>query len=181
MPPEAGRGASDMLRGANAYRPMFARTGIGYDSHRFVPGSSMILGGVTIPASVSLSGHSDADVVAHAVIDAVLGAAGAGDVGEMFPNTAEVNSGRDSIEMLRAAVERVRALGFVVQQADATIVTEAPAIAPHREAMRVRLASALGISPDDVSVKGKTNEGMGWIGRGEGLACIAVASLVPAP
>lgn len=175
------RSASHVDQAVRAYRPLFARTGIGYDSHRFVPGDSVILGGVTIPAPMSLSGHSDADVVAHAVIDAVLGAAGAGDVGEMFPNTAEENAGRSSIEMLRKAVERVREFGFIVQQADVVVITEEPAIGPQREAMRTTLAEALGISPMDVSVKGKTNEGMGSIGRGEGLACIAVASLVPAP
>jgi len=168
-------------RGLDAYRPLYARTGIGYDSHRFVPGKSLVLGGVKIPSSVSLIGHSDADAVAHALIDAVLGGAGAGDVGTMFPDTADENAGRDSIEMLREAVERVREHGFIVHQADLTVIAETPAIAPHREAMRARLAGAMGISPDSVSVKGKTNEGMGWIGRGEGLACIAVASLVPAP
>lgn len=167
--------------GADVYRPLFARTGIGYDSHRTVPGDSVVLGGVAMSAPFSLSGHSDADIVAHAVIDAVLGAAGAGDVGEMFPNTAEENSGRDSIEMLRDAVQRVREYGFIVQHADVVIIAEEPSIGPHREAMRTRLAGALGISANDVSVKGKTNEGMGCIGRGEGLACIAVASLVPAP
>ena len=180
MPPDGAK-PPHTDEAVRAYRPLFARTGIGYDSHRFVPGDSMVLGGVRIPAPVSLSGHSDADVVAHAVIDAVLGAAGAGDVGEMFPNTAEENAGRDSIEMLAKAVERVREFGFIVQQTDITVITEEPAIGPHREAMRARLAPALGISANDVSVKGKTNEGMGWVGRGEGLACIAVASLVPAP
>lgn len=178
---EADRQAEGDEAASELYRPLFARTGIGYDSHRFVPGDSMILGGVTIPASVSLSGHSDADVVAHAVIDAILGAAAAGDVGEMFPNTAEENAGRDSIEMLTKATARVRKRGFIVQQADVVVITESPAIAPHRSAMSARLAEAMGISPDSVSVKGKTNEGMGWIGRGEGLACVAVASLVPAP
>lgn len=163
------------------YRPLFARTGIGYDSHRFVPGKSLILGGVTIPATVSLAGHSDADAVVHALIDAILGGAAAGDVGEMFPNTAKENAGRSSIEMLREAVERVREIGFIVHQADLTVIAEMPPIAPHRDAMRAKLAGAMGISPDAVSVKGKTNEGMGWVGRGEGLACIAVASLVPAP
>lgn len=180
MPPDE-ENPSHAEQAVRAYRPLFARTGVGYDSHRFVPGDSMILGGVSIPAPMSLSGHSDADVVAHAVIDAVLGASGAGDVGEMFPNTAEENAGRDSIEMLSEAVGRVREFGFIVQQTDIVVITEEPAIGPHREAMRTRLAGALGISPNDVSVKGKTNEGMGWIGRGEGLACIAVASLVPAP
>lgn len=166
---------------ASAYHPLFARTGIGYDSHRFVPGKSMVLGGVKIPSTVSLTGHSDADVLTHALIDAVLGGAGAGDVGEMFPDTDEGNAGRDSIQMLQLAIERVREHGFIVHQADITVIAETPTVAPHREAMRARLAGAMGISPEAVSVKGKTNEGMGWIGRGEGLACIAVASLVPVP
>src|SRR5688500_5842683 len=178
MPRDAARAGRGNL-GSDHYHPAFARTGIGYDSHRFVPGKFVVLGGVTIPSSVSLIGHSDADAVAHALIDAVLGGAAAGDVGEMFPNTAEENAGRSSLEMLREAVERVRELGFIVHQADVTVIGETPTIAPHRDAMRANLGAAMGISPDDVSVKGKTNEGMGWIGRGEGLACIAVASLVP--
>jgi 2-C-methyl-D-erythritol 2,4-cyclodiphosphate synthase len=161
--------------------PLFARTGIGYDSHRFAPGKQLKLGGVTIPASVMLIGHSDADVVAHAIIDALLGAAAAGDIGEMFPNTADENRDRDSIEMLRAAVGRVHEHGYAVFQIDATIVAESPSIAEHREAMRTTLAEAIGVPPSHVSIKGKTNEGMGWIGRGEGLACIAVANVVPLP
>jgi 2-C-methyl-D-erythritol 2,4-cyclodiphosphate synthase len=156
------------------------RIGIGYDSHRFAPGTEMILGGCRIPCDVCLVGHSDGDAVAHALTDAVLGAAGAGDVGEMFSNTDERNRGRDSIEMLRAAVARVRTLGWVVQNADITVVAEQPKIGPYRPAIRAALASALGIDPAAVSVKGKTNEGMGWIGRAEGLACMAVASLAPA-
>lgn len=155
------------------------RTGIGYDSHRFVPGGPLLLGGVTIPSEVSLSGHSDADAVAHALTDAILGAAGAGDIGEMFADTDPANRGRDSIEMLALAVERVRGRGWRVAQVDVTVVAERPKIGPHRPAMAVRLAAALGVDAGEVSVKGKTNEGMGWIGRGEGLACIAVATLVP--
>jgi 2-C-methyl-D-erythritol 2,4-cyclodiphosphate synthase len=140
----------------------------------------MILGGCSIPSDVSLVGHSDGDAIAHAVTDAILGAAGAGDIGEMFADTDERNRGRDSIEMLRLAVERVRALGFVVHNADVTVVAERPKIGPHRAAIRSALAVALGIDDSCVSVKGKTNEGMGWIGRAEGLACMAVASLVHA-
>ena len=155
------------------------RVGIGYDSHRFAAGGPMILAGCTIPSDVSLVGHSDADAVAHALTDAVLGAAAAGDIGEMFADTDPRNRGRDSIEMLRAAVERVRALGWAVHNADITVVAEQPRIGPHRDAMRASLAAALGIDVGGVSVKGKTNEGMGWIGRAEGLACMAVASLVP--
>src|SRR5688500_18257188 len=179
MPPDSGKEPAPRKNGFEQYHPAFARTGIGYDSHRFVPGKFLVLGGVKIPSSVSLIGHSDADAVAHALIDAILGGAAAGDVGEMFPNTADENAGRDSIEMLREAVRRVRELGFIVHQADVVVIGETPAIAPHRDAMRANLGAAMGISPDDVSVKGKTNEGMGWIGRGEGLACMAVASLVP--
>lgn len=154
------------------------RTGIGYDSHRFVPGGPLLLGGVPIPADVSLTGHSDGDAVAHALTDAVLGAAAAGDIGEMFADTDPANRGRDSLEMLRTAVERVRARGWRVAQADVTVIAERPKLMPHRAAMAERLAGALSIAPDCVSVKGKTNEGMGWVGRGEGLACIAVATLV---
>ena len=154
------------------------RSGIGYDSHRFGTEGPLILGGISIPGSVRLVGHSDGDAIAHAITDAILGAAGAGDIGEMFSDTDPANRGRDSLEMLRAAVGRISALGFRVENVDATVVAERPKIAPHREAMRAALAAALGISSDRVSVKGKTNEGMGWIGRGEGIACVAVATLV---
>jgi 2-C-methyl-D-erythritol 2,4-cyclodiphosphate synthase len=153
------------------------RTGIGYDSHRFGPGGPLVLGGVRIPADVRLVGHSDGDAIAHAVTDAVLGAAGAGDIGEMFADTDPANAGRDSIEMLARAVSRVRDRGWVVEHVDVTVVAERPKIMPHREAMRARLAGALGVDGERVSVKGKTNEGMGWVGRGEGLACMAVATL----
>jgi 2-C-methyl-D-erythritol 2,4-cyclodiphosphate synthase len=129
---------------------------------------------------VSLVGHSDGDAIAHAVTDAILGAAGAGDIGEMFADTDERNRGRDSIEMLRLAVQRVRALGFTVHNVDVTVIAERPKIGAHRPAMRAALAGALGIGVGDVSVKGKTNEGMGWIGRAEGLACMAIVSLTPA-
>ena len=156
------------------------RTGVGYDSHRFAPGGPLLLGGVAIPAAVSLVGHSDGDAVAHALTDAVLGAAAAGDIGEMFADTDPANRGRDSIEMLAAAVRRVRERGWRVSSVDVTVVAETPKVGPHRVAMAERLAEALGVAPADVSVKGKTNEGMGWIGRAEGLACIAVATLVAA-
>ncbi|NUQ91948.1 MAG: 2-C-methyl-D-erythritol 2,4-cyclodiphosphate synthase [Gemmatimonadaceae bacterium] len=157
-----------------------ARTGIGYDSHRFAAGGPMILGGVRVPSEVKLVGHSDGDAIAHAVTDAVLGAAAAGDIGEMFADTEEANRGRDSIEMLRAAVARVRARGWRVGNVDVTVIAERPKIGPHREAMRAALAAALGVGSEDVSVKGKTNERMGFVGREEGLACIAVATLVAA-
>jgi 2-C-methyl-D-erythritol 2,4-cyclodiphosphate synthase len=153
------------------------RVGFGYDSHRFASGHEIILGGCRIPADVRLVGHSDGDAVAHALTDAILGAACVGDIGEMFADTDEQNRGRDSIEMLRLAVARVRAAGWAVHNADVTVIAERPKIGPHRAAMRTVLATALGIDLDAVSVKGKTNEGMGWVGRAEGLACMAVASL----
>ena len=140
----------------------------------------MRLGGVDIPSDVVLVGHSDGDAICHALTDAILGAAAAGDIGELFADTDPANRGRDSIEMLRAALDRVRILGFALVQVDVTVIAERPKIGPHRDAIRGRLAESLGIPPSCVSVKGKTNEGMGWIGRGEGLACIAVASLAPA-
>jgi 2-C-methyl-D-erythritol 2,4-cyclodiphosphate synthase len=155
-----------------------SRTGIGYDSHRFAPPGPLILGGVTIESDVRLTGHSDGDAVAHAITDAVLGAAALGDIGQLFPDHDPANENRDSIEMLRLAVARVRAAGWRVQQVDIAVVAEYPRIGPHRDAMRTCLADALGVTRTDVSIKGKSNEGMGWIGRGEGLACVAVASIV---
>ena len=155
------------------------RVGVGYDSHKFAPPGPLILGGVPIPSDVHLVGHSDGDAAAHAITDAILGAAAAGDIGEMFSDHDPANKGRDSIEMLRIAAERVRSLGWIVYQVDLTIVAEKPRISSHRELIRVRLAAALTLDTSQVSVKGKTNEGMGWIGRGEGIACIAVATLVP--
>lgn len=159
-------------------RRLVTRVGIGYDSHRFAPPGPLVLGGVSIPSDVRLHGHSDGDAIAHAVTDAILGAAGAGDIGEMFSDKDPANKGKNSIEMLEAAVARVEARGWRVQQVDITVVTEQPKIAPHRAAMRERLAAALRVESDAISVKGKTNEGMGWIGRGEGLACMAVATVV---
>jgi 2-C-methyl-D-erythritol 2,4-cyclodiphosphate synthase len=153
------------------------RSGIGYDSHRFAPGGPLRLGGVDISADMHLVGHSDGDAVAHAITDAVLGAAAAGDIGEMFSDRDPANRGRDSIEMLRLAVDRIRARGWRVTNADVSVVAERPRIVDYRDAMRGVLASALGVEIVDVSVKGKTNEGMGWIGQGEGLACIAVVTI----
>jgi 2-C-methyl-D-erythritol 2,4-cyclodiphosphate synthase len=153
------------------------RVGIGYDSHRFGPGRRLILGGVAIPSDVGLIGHSDGDAICHAVTDAVLGAAGLGDIGEMFSDKDPVNRDRDSIEMLTLAVKRVTGAGLRPVQTDVTVIAEAPRLAPYRDKIRERLSAALGIEPADVSVKGKSNEGMGWIGRNEGLACIAVVTL----
>ena len=154
------------------------RSGIGYDSHRFAPGGPLVLGGVRIPSAVHLHGHSDGDAIAHAVTDAVLGAAALGDIGSMFSDTDSANAGRDSIEMLDLAIARVHEAGWRVGQLDVVVIAETPKIAPHRDAMRARLAAALRIEATDVSIKGKTNEGMGFVGRGEGIACLATATLI---
>jgi 2-C-methyl-D-erythritol 2,4-cyclodiphosphate synthase len=157
-----------------------SRIGIGYDSHRFAPGGPLILGGITIPVEFSLAGHSDGDAIAHALTDAVLGAAALGDIGEMFPDTDPDLRGANSMEMLRAAVNRVHDAGFRVVNADAVVVAETPKIGPYRKAMRSALAEVLGVTMADVNVKGKTNEQMGWVGRGEGLATIAMVSITRA-
>jgi 2-C-methyl-D-erythritol 2,4-cyclodiphosphate synthase len=156
---------------------MTARVGIGYDSHRFAPGGPMRLGGVEIPGDVHLAAHSDGDAICHAVTDALLGAAACGDIGALFPDSDPANRGRDSVGMLEAAVARVRSAGLQPVNVDVTVIAERPRIGPFRDAIRLRLAVALGIDVGCVSVKGKSNEGMGWIGRAEGLACIAVASV----
>lgn len=153
------------------------RVGLGYDSHRFQPPGPLILGGIRIPFDNHLHGHSDGDAVCHSITDAILGAAGAGDIGEMFSDRDPANAGRNSLEMLGEAVRRARALGFQVAQTDVTIIAESPRLEPHKEAIRARLAAALGIEVSAVSVKAKTNEGLGWIGRGEGIACVAIATL----
>jgi 2-C-methyl-D-erythritol 2,4-cyclodiphosphate synthase len=153
------------------------RVGIGYDSHRFTSRRPLILGGVLIPDAPGLEGHSDADAISHAITDAILGAAGLGDIGEMFPDTDASNKDRHSIAMLEAALNHVSAAGYEIGQVDVSVIAEVPRLQAHRDAIRERLAAALGIDSKSVSVKGKTNEGMGWIGRKEGLACIAVATL----
>ncbi len=158
-------------------RRSIVRTGIGYDSHRFTLGGPLLLAGVKIPSEVKLEGHSDADAVAHALTDAILGAACEGDIGSMFPDSDPTNKDRDSMQMLSLAVDRIERKGFCVANADVTVVAESPRIGPYRAAMRDAIARALHVATGSVSVKGKTNEGMGWIGRGEGIACIAVASL----
>lgn len=153
------------------------RIGIGYDSHRFATGRPLILGGQRIPHAVGLDGHSDADAVAHAVTDAILGAAAAGDIGALFPDADPRWKNADSMELLRQARAVVEGRGYRVSQADITVITEAPKLAPYVPAMTEALAAALGVARGDVGVKAKTNEGMGFIGRGEGLAVIAVATL----
>jgi 2-C-methyl-D-erythritol 2,4-cyclodiphosphate synthase len=156
------------------------RTGQGYDSHRLAPGRRLVLGGVEIPSPIGLDGHSDADVLTHAVIDALLGAAGLGDIGEHFPDTADEYKDADSIVLLREVAARVGAAGWVVVNVDATVLIERPRLAPHREGMRVRLAAALGLDPGAVNVKATTGEAIGFVGRGEGAAALAIATLEPA-
>jgi len=151
------------------------RVGIGYDSHRFDPARPLVLGGVHIPGAPGLSGHSDGDAIAHAVIDAILGAGSAGDVGTHFPPGGEEWKDVDSMELLARSVEILSWKGFRPRNVDVVVICEQPKIAPVSEAIRARLAQILGIGTDAVSVKGKTNEGMGWIGAGEGLAVHAVA------
>jgi len=158
-----------------------ARVGTGYDLHRLVDGRLLILGGVTIPFDRGLAGHSDADAVCHAVTDAILGAAGAGDIGRHFPNTDPQWQGASSIDLLRRAAAVVRAMGLAVGNVDATVIAERPKLVPHIDAMRANLAEALGVSADRISVKGKTNEGVGELGRGEAIAVHAVALLNPEP
>jgi 2-C-methyl-D-erythritol 2,4-cyclodiphosphate synthase len=153
------------------------RVGIGYDSHRFEEGRPLVLGGIRIPHPRGLAGHSDADAVAHALIDAMLGAAAAGDIGQRFPDTDPKWKGADSMELLRSAHQLVRERGYALAQADLTIITEQPQLGPHLAAMAAKLAERLGAPPGSVSLKAKTNEGMGFIGRGEGIAVIAVATL----
>lgn len=154
------------------------RTGVGYDSHRLAPGGPMRLGGIDIPFDRHCAGHSDGDAICHAITDALLGAAALGDIGALFPDTDPANKGKDSIAMLQVAVERVHAAGWRVGNVDVTVIAEQPKIGKVRDAMRARLATTLAVDVADVFVKGKTNETLGWIGRGEGIGVIAVATLV---
>jgi 2-C-methyl-D-erythritol 2,4-cyclodiphosphate synthase len=152
-------------------------TGIGYDSHRLVAGRRLILGGVEIPYEMGLDGHSDADVLTHAVIDALLGAAGLGDIGEHFPDSDERYRDACSIELLETVLTRVIAQGLELVNVDATVVMERPKLGPHREAIRACLAGAVGLATQRVNVKATTGEGIGFVGRGEGVAALAVVSL----
>jgi 2-C-methyl-D-erythritol 2,4-cyclodiphosphate synthase len=149
------------------------RVGIGYDSHRFAEDRPLVLGGVTIPHEQGLTGHSDADAVCHAITDAMLGAAALGDIGTHFPPSDQRWKNADSTELLRQASVLLEERGYQVVNVDVTVICELPKIGPHVQAMRERLAAVLGIGIKHVSIKGKTNEGMGWIGRGEGIATIA--------
>ena len=151
--------------------------GIGYDSHRFAPGRKLVLGGVEIPHELGLDGHSDADVLTHAIIDALLGGAGLGDIGEHFPDNDERYRDADSLVLLETVVTTVIATGLEIVNVDCTVLMEQPKLGPHRQAIRERLATALGLAPARVNVKATTGEGMGFIGRHEGAAALAVAGL----
>ena len=151
------------------------RIGNGYDLHRLVAGRPLILGGVTIPFEKGLDGHSDADAVCHAVTDAILGAASAGDIGRHFPDTDSAFKGANSIELLRRAVEVVHRAGYAISNVDVVVIAQRPKLSPHVDAMRTSLARALGIDLRQVSVKGKTNEGVDSVGAGESIAVHAVA------
>jgi 2-C-methyl-D-erythritol 2,4-cyclodiphosphate synthase len=153
------------------------RTGLGIDTHAFAAGRPLILGGVDIPHEQGLSGHSDADVLTHAVIDALLGAAALGDIGQHFPDTDPRFAGADSLELLRAVALHLRERGFAIGNVDATVVLERPKLAPYRDAIRDALAGALGVPAGDVNVKATTGERMGFVGRGEGAAAMAIATI----
>jgi 2-C-methyl-D-erythritol 2,4-cyclodiphosphate synthase len=153
------------------------RTGLGYDCHRLAEGRRLVLGGVVVPHERGLLGHSDADVLTHAIIDALLGAAALGDIGQHFPDTDERYRDADSLELLRATVSLLREHRFAIVNVDATVVIERPKLAPLREEIRARLAEALRLGVDAVSVKATRGEGMGFVGREEGAAALAVATI----
>jgi 2-C-methyl-D-erythritol 2,4-cyclodiphosphate synthase len=154
------------------------RSGIGFDSHRLEAGRPLVLGGVRIEdAEKGLAGHSDADVLAHAIIDALLGAAGLGDIGQHFPDDDDAWKGADSMRLLSDVCTFLEDHGWTVRHVDCTLICEAPKMAPYRDDMRRSLARCIGIKALDVNVKFTTNEGMGFVGRGEGMAALAVASV----
>ena len=153
------------------------RIGIGYDIHRFQEGRPLVLGGLTLPGATGLGGHSDADVVLHAIIDALLGAAGMGDIGQRYPPDDPAYAGADSRRLLAEVRVAVEDAGYRPQSVDATVIAERPKLAPHLPRMRQAIAEALRLDPARVNVKATTNEGIGAIGRGEGIAAIAVALL----
>ena len=173
------RRAADRVGRTVGSAPAFARVGLGYDLHRTAAGRPLILGGVQVPHDLGLDGHSDADAVCHALIDAILGAAAAGDVGRHFSNRDPRWKGASSIDLLRRAVAMVRDRGFAVGNADVVVIAERPRIGPHADAMRQRLAATLDVPAGAVSVKAKTGEGVDAVGRGEAIAVHAVATLVP--
>jgi 2-C-methyl-D-erythritol 2,4-cyclodiphosphate synthase len=153
------------------------RVGQGFDVHALVPGRRLVLGGVAIDGPQGLLGHSDADVLTHALIDALLGAAGLGDIGTLFPDSQAQYKDADSLQLLGVAWQRVQAAGWRLGNADCTVIAQQPRIAPHAAAMRARLAAVLGAAPADIAIKGKTTEWLGFTGRGEGIAALAVVAL----
>lgn len=155
------------------------RVGLGVDTHALVEGVPLVLGGVEVESQRGLAGHSDGDVIAHALIDAILGAAGLGDIGSLFPSGAAEWEGASSLDLLARAYAQVREAGFELANADCVLVGEEPRIAPLRGAMQARLAEALGVEPGLVTVRATTADGLGFTGRGEGLAAVAVALLRP--
>lgn len=173
--------AAARARTTSPWHRLAMRIGTGYDLHRLVPGRALILAGVRVPFELGLEGHSDADIVCHAVTDAVLGGAAAGDIGRLFPDSEAAWKDADSIDLLRRAVAQVHAAGYVVGNVDVTVIAQRPKLLPHVDAMRANLAAALGVDVASVSVKGKTNEGVDSMGRGESMACHAVALLVAGP
>lgn len=160
---------------------MDLRTGIGFDAHRFAEGRKLVLGGVCIPDAAGLAGHSDADVLSHAITDALLGAVADGDIGRHFPESDPAWKDARSVDLLARVGQRLRDRGVRVVNVDATLIAEAPRLAPFTGRMREALADAIGIGPEDVSVKATTVEGMGALGRSEGIAAMAVATVAPPP
>ena len=156
---------------------MTFRIGHGYDVHKLVEGRRLILGGVEIPHTLGLLGHSDADVLTHALMDALLGAAALGDIGHLFPDSDPAYAGADSLKLLEAVMERIRAAGYAVSNVDCTVLAQAPKLAPHIRTMRERLAAAMGVDVEQISVKATTEEGLGFTGAREGIAAHAVALL----
>ena len=166
-----------MTEGTAAAGAAGLRTGLGMDVHAFAEGRKLILGGVDIPYKRGLAGHSDADVLAHAVADALLGAARAGDIGKLFPDTDPAYEGADSLKLLAAVADHVRELGFAIVDVDSVVAAQAPKLSPHREAMRANLAAAMGIPVDNVGVKATTTEHVGFEGRGAGRSAYATCLL----
>ena len=160
-----------------AFDPRGLRTGLGYDVHAFAEGRKLILGGVDIPHTRGLLGHSDADVLAHAVADALLGAARAGDIGKLFPDTDPAYAGADSLKLLAAVAAHVRELGFEILDVDSVVAAQAPKLSPHRQKMRENLARAMGIAIENVGVKATTTERLGFEGREEGISATATCLL----
>ncbi len=154
------------------------RVGQGFDVHALVPGRRLVLGGIEIPHDRGLLGHSDADVLLHAITDAVLGAAGAGDIGRLFPDTDPAYAGADSRMLLRQAMARARTSGWRVVNVDCTVICATPRIAPHAASMAANIGADLGVAAERISIKGKTTEGLGFTGRGEGIAAQAVVLLI---